>query len=128
MGYRSIVYGRIIGSRFNYGYNAGLNNDPLLYHKLNRLTIDLLPEEDDFPQLTRQMFNLPGLDFKDGLYKNQIIVFGASYKEIEDSWIDWIVKFEHLLKALYWDEVVVHLETECRGDRTYQWKNNNDPG
>lgn len=92
MGYQSIVYGRILGVNYAWGSNIDINNDRLLFHRLN---------------------------------KNQVIAFGASYKEVELSWMDWIVKFENLLSKLYWTEAVVHLETERGGNYVYQWKNNN---
>ena len=123
MGQQSIVYGKIVGSRFNYGGNTNLNNDPQLYSKLNRLVIDQLPATDEYPQLTREMFNLPSLSS----YKNQILVFGASFKNLEGEWVDWVVKFENLLRKLYWDEAVVHLDMELYGERTFRWKNKNEP-
>lgn len=127
MGHLSTIYGKIVGDRYEWGSNVNIDNDRLLYHKLNKITIEQLPVEDEFPQLTRQMFNIPAMDFNDGLYKNQIVVFGASYKEVENNWYDWIYKFEKLLKNLYWTEAVVHLETELNGNRIYRWKNNNKP-
>ena len=127
MGYQTIIHGKITGDRFNWGGNTNLNNDSHLYHKLNRMVIEQLPEKDEWPKLTKQMFNLPALSLDDGVYKNQVIVFGASYKELELSWNEWLIKFETLLTKLYWKDAVIYVESELRGNRTYRWENKNEP-
>lgn len=126
MGWQSFVYGRIIGKRYNYGGNIHLDNDRLLFHRLNKMIIDELPTEDEYPQITKLMFNTPTVKFGDGLYKDQVITFGASYKEVYDDWKDWLIKFENLLSKLYWNNAIVYLETE-NWDETqiFTWKNNN---
>ena len=114
MGHISIVYGHIIGELWR-------KDD---YHKLQRLnkkTIDNLPGHDDsFPWITRNMFLVPDPD-KDKMYRDQVIVFGASYKSVEYEWEEWLIKFEAILKQLYWSVATIHLETELVGNFTYQW-------
>ena len=114
MGHISIVYGHIIGI-------AWRTED---YHKLQRLNksiIESLPMSDDkFPWITQNMFLVPDPD-KDKMYRDQVIVFGASYKSVEHEWNEWLDKFEHILKQLYWSSVTIHLETELVGDHKYQW-------
>lgn len=114
MGHISIVYGHIIGATWR-------NED---YHKLQRLNkevINVLSDYDEvFPWITRSMFLVPNPD-KDKLYKDQVIVFGASYKSVEHEWEEWLGKFEIILKQLYWSNATIHLETELVGNHRYEW-------
>jgi len=113
MGHISIVYGHIIGEPWKSGD----------YHKLQRLNkniIDALPDNDSFPWLTKKMFLVPDPD-KDKMYRDQIIVFGASYKSVEYEWDEWLDKFEAILKQLYWSSATVHLDTELVGTHKYEW-------
>ena len=118
----------IKGSRYDVGGNRQLNNDPYLYHKLNRLAIDALTISDTHPTFSRAMFNMPPLSYDAGCYKNQIISFGASIKELEDQWAAWLTKFEGLLRHMYWEKAVVYLDSERYGERQYEYENkNSDP-
>lgn len=114
MGHISIVYGHIIGE-------AWRSED---YHKLQRLNkkiIDALPSDDEtFPWITRKMFLVPDPD-KDKMYRDQVIVFGASYKSVEHEWDEWLDKFEAILKQLYWSGATIHLDTELVGTHKYEW-------
>src|SRR4051794_25090327 len=58
------------------------------------------------------MFACAGENFQTGRYRSQPICFGATFKEIEWEWDQWLDKFEHLLTHLFWDEVYLHLRTE----------------
>lgn len=114
MGHISIVYGNIIGATWR-------TED---YHKLQRLNkniIDNLPMTDDkFPWITKNMFLVPDPD-KDKMYRDQVIVFGASYKSVEHEWDEWLEKFEFILKQLYWSSATIHLDTELVGTHLYEW-------
>ena len=114
MGHISIVYGNIIGA-------TGQTDD---FHKLQRLNkniIESLPVTDDiFPWITKSMFLVPDPD-KNRIYRDQVIVFGASYKAVEHEWDEWLNKFEAILRQLYWTSATIHLDTELVGAHTYQW-------
>jgi hypothetical protein len=114
MGHISIVYGHIVGA-------AWRSED---YHKLQRLNknaISSLPTNDEtFPWITRNMFLVPDPDI-DKMYRDQIIVFGASYKSVEHEWDEWLEKFENILKQLYWTSATIHLDTELVETHTYEW-------
>lgn len=114
MGHASIVYGHIIGERWR-------SED---YHKLQRLNkkiVENLPVNDEtFPWITKNMFLAPDPD-NDKMYRDQVIVFGASYKSVEHEWDEWLQKFEAILKQLYWSSAVIHLETELVGNHKYEW-------
>ncbi|MFT3824218.1 MAG: hypothetical protein QM731_09870 [Chitinophagaceae bacterium] len=114
MGHISIVYGKIIGELWR-------TEDYHRLHRLNKRVIDALPEEDDtFPWISRSMFAVPDPG-KDKLYRDQVIVFGASYKSVEYEWDEWLEKFEAILKQLYWSSATIHLETELVGNHQYEW-------
>ncbi|MFT3796503.1 hypothetical protein [Flavobacterium sp.] len=114
MGHITKVYGNIVGATWK-------TED---YHKLQRLNktiISNLPSDDNvFPWITRNMFLVPDPE-KDKMYREQIIVFGASYKSVEDYWSEWLDKFEDVLKKLYWTSATIHLETELMEKYTYEW-------
>lgn len=117
MGHISVVYGIIVGERWHI-------KDTYRLHRLNVQVIETLPESDDWPFLTRDMFSiaLAGSPdaFVQGIYRAQPIHFGATFKEIEWNWDEWLVKFEALLLRLYWNEVYLHLRTQGTvGDYDY---------
>src|SRR5262249_32644835 len=114
MGMESIVYGRIEGASYR-------GNNYRRLQDLNRAVIESLPEEDDWPFLTRHLFALPGPWPHGGLYRCQVIHFGGSFKGLEDDWRRWRDKFEALLRRLYWFSVRLHLETEARGRYEFAW-------
>jgi len=114
MGHISIVYGNIIG--------ASWKTDD--FHKLNRLNksiiLNLAESDENFPWITKHMFLVPDPD-KHQMYRDQVIVFGASYKSVEHEWDVWLEKFERILKLLYWTSATIHLETELVGKHCYNW-------
>jgi hypothetical protein len=89
--------------------------------RLNRAEIATLPETDEWPFLTRSMFAIPGDEPKEGTYRSQLIHFGATFKSIEWSWDEWLVKFESLLVRLFWRDAYLHLKTELVGDYDYHY-------
>jgi hypothetical protein len=89
---------------------------------MNRAEIATLPETDAWPFLTRSMFTIPGDEVQEGTYRNQLIHFGATFKAIEWSWDEWLVKFEKLLVRLFWRNAYLHLKTELVGCYDYHYK------
>ena len=80
-----------------------------------------LPSGESWPFLGREMFSCceqPGT----GLFRTQVIHFGASYPAVEYEWNLWVKEFEALLRQLYWSSAVVHLETELNGIHTFRWE------
>ncbi|WP_337085159.1 hypothetical protein [Elizabethkingia anophelis] len=114
MGHISIVYGKIIGATWK-------TDD---YHKLQRfnrnIIYDLPLNNTASPLITKEMFAVPDPD-KDKIYREQVIVFGASYKDVEDNWAKWLEQFENILRQLFWTSATVHLETELFGRFTFEW-------
>jgi hypothetical protein len=114
MGHITIVYGNIIGATWR-------TED---YHKLQRLNkdiLDALADSDTFPWIHRNMFLCQDPNNIQGTYRDQVIVFGASYKGVEEEWDEWLEKFEIILRQLYWTSAKIHLETEFMGTYTYEW-------
>ncbi len=80
---------------------------------------------DDYPLLASDMFSVSRLRMKGDCAAANIIHFAMSYYGIEYEWSEWISKFEALLKLMYWQSVVVHLETEFSGVHTFKWESVN---
>jgi hypothetical protein len=125
VGHQAIIYGRIQGERYAVqGRRTGV-------HEYNAEVIRSLPDRDEnWPFLTRHMFAFAehrmGGDADLGLYKSQVIHFGASLKDEpneEVHWEKWLAKFEGLLlKKLAWISAKVHLETQLRPERIYIYR------
>lgn len=127
MGMESVVYGFIQGPHWphedahNYDPGQELNQlqrrymeiDQKLREKVrfNLHAISTLPEDDAWPFLSRAMFSSSTHSIQT-TYKSQIIHFGASFKQIEWDWEEWLTKFEALLRKMYWDEIHLHLLAE----------------
>jgi hypothetical protein len=125
VGHQSIIYGRIQGER------NGLEGQRTRVHEYNAAVIRSLPDrDDDWPFLTRHMFALAEHrvdgDADRGLYKSQVIHFGASLKDDPNRdahWTEWLGKFEGLLlKRLVWVSAKVHVETDFRPERVYLYR------
>lgn len=117
MGHHTIVYGRISGATWK-------TKDYYKLHRYNREVLDSLPETDaEYPWLNRSMFSIPN---EQGVYRDQVITFGASYKTLEYEWHIWMDRFEELLKKLFWFDVTIHAEFEIMGKYQYHWEINHD--
>lgn len=114
MAHHTIIYGHICGAFGRVG------DDYYKLHELNKNIINSLPENDDseYPWINRSMFSIPN---KQGVFRDQVITFGASYKTLEYNWHIWLEKFETILKQLYWYDVTIHASFEVFGDYTYEW-------
>ncbi|HEY8969822.1 MAG TPA: hypothetical protein VIM64_12035, partial [Puia sp.] len=88
MGHVSTVYGNIIGAPKSSQLQ-----------RINKSVIELLPDDTEWPWLERGMFLVPDPDHSK-IYREQVIVFGASYKEVEYEWDVWLDKFESVLRQL----------------------------
>ena len=92
----------------------------------NRKAMLSLPQADDWPYLSREMFAFPRVEHSADLYQTEVMHFGASYRAIEYEWNAWMKKFEELLDKMYWVSAVVHLETELAGVHTFTWDSKGD--
>ena len=115
----SIVYGYIKSAADLSAEHAFKQNT------VNRQALMSLPTMDSWPFLPREMFSLPRLAHQHERVQSNIIHFGSAYKGIEYEWKQWISKFEALLQKMYWQSVVVHLETEISGVHTFTWGGGN---
>jgi hypothetical protein len=91
----------------------------------NRDVVCALPQSATYPGelLTRGMFTAPLEELgRLGLYRNQVIHFGASYNHLCDFWHLWLEQFEHLLRRLLWMQAHLHLSVEPFGDHSYHWE------
>lgn len=93
---------------------------------VNRRAMLSLPNADEWPFLSQEMFAIPRMENGQGNYLTEVMHFGASYKAVEYEWEQWIGKFEELLSRMYWVSATVHLETELSGTHTFTWDSNAD--
>ena len=115
MAHHTIIYGRICGA-------AWKTDDYYKLHRLNKETIARLPADDpEFPYINRSMFSIAD---KQGVFRDQVITFGASYKTLEYEWHDWIEKFESILRQLFWYDATIHAEFEVMGKYRFDWLTN----
>ncbi|ODS23289.1 hypothetical protein AB835_09720 [Candidatus Endobugula sertula] len=115
MNQESVVYGYIKSP------NSLMNSQTINCHAINRKALISLPTLDSNAFLSRDIFSVPSLVSYDDSLPSSIIHFGNTYNGIEYEWGHWVEKFESLLQQMYWDFVVVHLETELSGVHTFTW-------
>lgn len=113
MGYISIIYGLIEGPNWR-------RPDYWQMGHQNLYAISMLPEEDEWPFLSRGLFSFVR-HAAQGNYKRQMIHFGGSFKQLDEEWEEWLAKFEALLQRMYWHRVHLHLRSERYGAHDYLW-------
>ena len=103
MGFQSIVHGRIV-----------INNNLIDARRI----IKSLGNDEWI--LRTEMFG-QGVS-KVTYYEDPVISFGATYKQIEYHWTEFILKFENLLRQFDFDTAKIQLETEIMGTYNFFWK------
>lgn len=114
---------RLYGCIVEYGLQTGEMQAKIYSH--NKSVIDKLPENDQWPPLSKKMFAITensGEYTPDYSYSGRIIHFGANFKSIEYEWMEWKIKFEDLLSRLLWLEADVHFKTEYADIQTFKWR------
>jgi hypothetical protein len=117
LGHEAIVYGRIVGASWRVGERFTWT------HELNHNAFAALPETDDWPWVVRGIFAMPA-PYPEGTYRHQIIHFGMSMKDEPSDrgiWDTWLIKFEKLLRQMYWLSTVAHIATEFEAPRVVEW-------
>jgi hypothetical protein len=80
--------------------------------------IDALPVADTvWPFLSRSMFGFTASP----QYRDGIIHFGASYKDIWGHWIEWEAKFEALISKFEYEEIKILVWDCYQGDILVVW-------
>ncbi len=116
MGLQDRIYGVIF---CRVGSQASPRHRQVLSSTL--VALELLPRQDEHPPLTRNMFSLTAADYRTpGLYKELVVHFGLTLKDIESTWDVWLDKLESFLERLEWREARLHLELE-REERRYEY-------
>ena len=92
----------------------------------NDSILESLPDFDEWPPLTRQMFAITqDSDFKETSptyeYWGRTFHFGGQFKSIEYEWGEWKAKFEVLLTKMVWKSAFVHFKTEYTDIQTFKW-------
>lgn len=105
MGYQSIVHGRIT-----------LDSD----FKKSQEFIKSIGKNNEYTHMTAEMY---GLGITEITYDQKpVIVFGATYKQIEYDWSCFVLEFESVLRNISFDTAKITLETEIYGTYNFFWK------
>jgi len=109
MGTQSIVFGRIqlYGHREPYG--------PA------RAFIVNLPEDKKYPQINARNFT-PGAEEYEPSYGEPVFGFAGVYKYLEDSFLDFLIKFEYILRHIEFSTVKLELQPEFYSECHFFWK------
>ncbi len=87
--------------------------------------LDKLPtssDDDDWPFLTKSMFSCtPSPEYRD-----RILHFAASYKDILGSWLEWEQKFEKFIAEIEFDDIKIIIEDCYCGDFIFNWTKSRD--
>ena len=67
------------------------------------------------------MFGATASEHASASYLYRVIHFGASLKEVEWEWSEWLAKLEGLLSQLDGVTATVHIQSELVGDHAYEW-------
>lgn len=82
--------------------------------------------DKNHPLLPKESFNLNLLNSEHYRY-NPILTFGRTYKYLTggNEWRQLILKFEHILMNINFDNAKMYLETEFMGNYEFLWKPTN---
>lgn len=82
--------------------------------------------DSNHPILPKESFNLNLLN-SDHYRYNPILTFGRTYKYLTggNEWRQLVLKFEHILMNLNFDNAKMYLETEFMGNYEFTWKSIN---
>lgn len=105
MGVQTIIHGHII-----------LEGDC----EKSRQYIKNLKADNNYPYLSSEMFSL-GASESPYFYRNPVISFGVSYKEMEDELDAFLLKFENILRNIEFESARLHMETEFFGNYNFYW-------
>lgn len=87
----------------------------------SREFIQNLGLDNSFPAMEPQMFSLGSSK----RYDDPIISFASTYKYAEDHWIDFIIKFEYILRNIEFSDARIHLEPTISSSYNFFWFSQN---
>lgn len=107
------------------GTDEDVNRRTDLLHTIARHNdgiIQGLPEDDEYPPVSRLMFGSPPPQTRMITYTNRLLHLGAELKNF-DYWMrNWLDKFEHLLRRMYWETAYVRVERGYLGTSEFKWE------
>ncbi len=105
MGVQTIIHGRI-NLKGNF--------------EKSREFIKKLENDEKYPWIRTEMFSLGAIE-KPYYYNEPIIGFAADYKGLENDWKSFVIKFEHILKNIEFENAKIQMETEFVGTYNFIW-------
>ncbi|MFN8674019.1 MAG: hypothetical protein U0457_18310 [Candidatus Sericytochromatia bacterium] len=109
---------------FFYGYIKSTlhkGNNIYLLHELNCQEIDKLTNNDEWPFLVKNLFNITKTSSE---YKDNFIIIGGSFKDLDLYDPDlqlWLDKIEKLLSKMYFNEAIIYGKAENKPDFIFKW-------
>ena len=84
--------------------------DPGFFRAANDGVLAGLPSDDPWPPLCRSLFSVTGDNMMHGAFRGQrLIHFAGHFNHLLSHLGEWLDKFEHLLRRLYWVDAEVLL-------------------
>ena len=122
MAFESCIYGYIAEACQNpSGAATPFDEEVLALKAHNESVLNALPVLDDWPPLSRHMFGWAPASENVITYGRRPLHFAAGLKEVDWEIGEWLDKFEDLLRRLYWDRVVLHIEFGQALPRSMTW-------
>jgi len=109
MGRETILHGRIT-----------LTYDKAEQNKFRKF-ISTLKGDVAYPWIRKEMFSF-GATERPYYYDRPVIGFGANYKALEPQFTAFIIKFEHILRNIAFQDVKLQMETEIYGTFNFYWR------
>ena len=77
--------------------------DPQFFRRVNNAVLSTLPLEDVWPPLSRSLFSVTGDGSMHGSFRGRrLIYFGGQFNYLAKHIVEWLDKFEPLLRRLHW--------------------------
>lgn len=109
MGRETILHGRIALTYDRMEQNA------------SKAFISTLKNDDNYPWIRNEMFSF-GPKEVPYYYQRPVIGFAANYKALEPVFTAFIIKFEHVLRNIAFQDVKLQMETEIYGTFNFYWR------
>jgi hypothetical protein len=105
-------------------YTPGGDAEVRLLRRANSLALRDLPIADSWPFLHRDMFvrTRQGPSGASSSFRGTVVHFGGSFSHLHHDLREWRLKFEELLRRMYWEHAAVLVVTEYLGAHHYLWR------
>jgi hypothetical protein len=105
-------------------YTPGGDMEIRVFREANSLALRNLPTADSWPFLHRGMFvrSRQGRSGASSSFRGTVIHFGGSFSGLHQDLPEWKLKFEALLRRMFWEHAALLVVTEYMGTHHYRWR------